>query len=75
MAIRGVCRWLLVVFGSTRPQKKIKKNFRRVWAGFSVGDIRPGFRNLFIFQILETLPLVALAFFAVVVCVLSQSGG
>ena len=28
-----------------------------------------------VFQILETLPLVALALFAVVVCVLSQSGG
>ena len=45
MAIGGICRWLLVVFGSTRPKKNPKK-IRRVWAGFSVGDITLDFRFL-----------------------------
>ena len=45
MAIGGVCRWLLVVFGSTRPKQNPKKQIRRVWAGFSVGDITPDFRK------------------------------
>ena len=44
MAIGGVCRWLLVVFGSTR-QKKSKNKIRRVWAGFSVGGITPDLRK------------------------------
>ena len=46
MAIGGVCRWLLVVFGSTRPKQNLKQNPARL-AGFSVGDIRPGFCNFF----------------------------
>ena len=45
-AIGGVCRWLLVVFGSTRPKQNPQKQIRRVWAGFSVGDITPGFRKI-----------------------------
>ena len=45
MAIGGVCRWLLVVSGSTRPKTKSQKQIRRVWAGFSVGDITPDLGN------------------------------
>ena len=32
---------------SGRLDQKKSKKIRRVWAGFSVGDIRPGFRNFF----------------------------
>jgi len=46
-AFGGVCRWPLVVFGST-GLKKIHFFSWRVWAGFSVADIRPGFLNFFL---------------------------
>ena len=38
--------WL---YSGRLDQKQITKKIRRVWAGFSVGDIRPGFRNFFKF--------------------------
>ena len=34
LVLRGVCLWLVIVLRSTRPPKKSRKEFWRVWAGF-----------------------------------------